>query len=120
MEVGSKTRLCVLKNHGLKAYASYGNIVYRSVSRNCYNRYFGNDTICRIACRDHAECLTTNNNKEISVDGFFLGKTYHYDDSSEYWDSVHGNCENVIIHAENLRKASEKYNSYKEITVTYE
>ncbi len=120
MEVGSKTRLKLLKEHGMKAYASYGNIVYKSVSRNCYNQYFSNDAVCRTACRDHTECITTKNNKEISVDGFFLDKVYHYDDSQEYWDSVYENCENVIIHAENLGKALEKYNSYKEIKVTYE
>lgn len=120
MEVGSKSRLRVLKKHGMKAYASYGNIVYKSVSRNCYNRYFSNNTVCRTACRDHMECMTTKNNKKISVDGFFLDKTYYYDDSREYWDSVYDNCENVIIHAENLENALKKYNNYKEIIVTYE
>lgn len=64
--------------------------------------------------------MTTNNNKKISVDGFFLDKTYYYDDSREYWDSVYDNCENVIIHAENLENALKKYNNYKEIIVTYE
>lgn len=120
MEVGFKSRLSVLKKHGMKAYASYGNIVYKSVSRNCYNKYYSNEAVCRTACCNHCEYMTTKNKKEISVDGFFLDKAYQYDDSREYWDSVNDNCENVIIHAENFGKALEKYNNYKEIIVTYE
>ena len=120
MEVGSKSRLGVLRSQGMKAYASYGNIVYKSVSRNCYNKLFSNDSVCRTACSDHKERMTTKNGKKISVDGFFLDKDYYYDDSHEYWNSVYDNCENVIIHAESIEKAIKLYNNYKEIIMTYE
>ena len=64
--------------------------------------------------------MTTKDYKKTSVDGFFLDKKYIYDDSSEYWNSVYENCENVIIHAENLDVAVSKYKNYKEITAAYE
>ena len=120
MEVGTESRLRVLKSHGMVAYASYGSIVYKSVSRNCYNKNFSKDAVCRIDCCNNKECLTTKNNIRISVDGFFLDKAYRYDDSHEYWDTVCDNCENAIIHAVNLEDAINKYNNYKEIIANYE
>lgn len=120
MEVNSKSRLIILKNRGMKAYASYGNIVYKSISRNCYNKYFNNNAVCRTSCRNRREYMKTKSRKIISIDGFFLDKTYHYDDSHEYWDSVYENCENIIIHSESLETAIKRYNIYKEKIVTYE
>ena len=120
MELYSRVRISALKACGMKAYALYGNIRYMSVSRNCYNKYFNDSVICRLNCCNHRDMLTTGAEKNISVDGFFLEKTYSYDNSSEYWKSVSTYCENLIIHCESLEKIIYYYYKYKEMIKNYE
>ncbi|MCI8667575.1 MAG: hypothetical protein HFG82_13075 [Dorea sp.] len=120
MELCTKSRISALSTYGMKAYASYGNIIYMSVSRNCYNKFFDDNTVCRNDCCNHRKTMTTKSENQISVDGFFLGKAYHYNDSCEYWQSVWNYCENIILHAESLETAIKYYNKYKEISKAYE
>lgn len=120
MELASDSRIRELYNHEMKAYASFGSVMYKSVSRNCYNKYFNKDSMCRNDCCGHINKLSTKHGSDISIDGFFLGKEYRYNESNEYWQSVHNYCNDIIIHAENLDIALRYYIKYKEIVKGYE
>jgi len=120
MELCSGSRISMLNACGMKAYALYGSIRYMTISRNCYNKCFHDRAICRIDCCNHSEVLTTETGKTITVDGFFLGKNYFYDDSPAYWRSVVDHCENLIIQCENLEETIYYYETYKETMKIYE
>lgn len=112
IETDLPERIREIPKVGLPVYAVYGNTVYNTISRDCYNAYMLNrfDGMCE------RECLTGNyslhsNTFQMTVDGHILGRKIKYPNNTNLFES---SKQNIMIYAIDYQTAMELLESYGE------
>ncbi len=111
IETDIPERINLIPKAGLPVYAVYGNIMYNTLSRECYNAYMLNkfDGCRERECR--GEMTLCSGNFKMTVDGHILGKKYQYPDNTAFFEAVKGNTENIMIYAADYEKAAKLINN---------
>lgn len=92
-------RIKAISDYGLPVYAVYGNTIYNTVSRDCYNKYMLDqyDGICNRECLQKCSKLKSEN-IEMTIDGHLLGKKIKYPFVDEYYDNVKKYAKALMIY----------------------
>ena len=92
---------------GLPVYAVYGNTVYNTLSRECYNSYMLNrfDGTCQRECL-HGDMSLCSKNISMTIDGHLLGRKMHYTKNAQFLRAVEENSNNIMIYACDCQTAS--------------
>ena len=109
IETNMPGRIVAFSERKLPVYAVYGNTVYNTVSRSCYNSYMLNsfDGICSRECIKESMELRCEN-LHMTIDGHILGRKYQYPTDEKYFLAVKQHTESVIIYAVNFLEAEKR------------
>lgn len=106
VETSKPERMSALSKMGLKVFAEYGNTLYNTVSRDCYNTYMLNryDGICSRECINE-EMVLTNGNMHMTVNGHILGKKLSYMDVEIFCNAAAHDATGIILYASDFMAA---------------
>lgn len=106
IETDIAERMTELSKMGMQVYSVYGNLMYHTLSRNCYCNYLLNrfDGLCNRECQSSAIELSHKSFK-MTVDGFLLGARLQYPITERLIaESVTRNCD-IMIYATDLTRS---------------
>ncbi len=108
IETGKLERIREIPKAGLPVYALYGNIVYSTISRDCYNSYMLNqfDGNCERECLSGEMSLCCNS-FQMTVDGYILGRKFQYSRDKDFIKKAKQNSAYFMIYAADYQVAAE-------------
>lgn len=100
IETNLPERITKIPEAGLSVYVVYGNIVYNTLSRDCYNTYMLNrfDGLCERECLS-GEMSLYKNSFQMTVDGHILGRKIQYPGDDGFLDIAKHNSDHIMIYA---------------------
>lgn len=107
IETNTLDRIQEIPESGLPVYVVYGNLVYNTLSRDCYNSYMLNrfDGMCERECLEGGMELH-GNNFQMTVDGHILGRKFQYPKDTEFFETAKRNSNHIMIYAVDYQSAA--------------
>lgn len=99
-------RIKAISDYGFPVYAVYGNTIYNTVSRDCYNQYMLNhyDGMCKRECLQKRSKLRSKD-FEMTIDGHLLGKKIKYPPVDEYYDCIKDYSKELMLYCSDYDEA---------------
>lgn len=100
-------RIEAARKCGISPCVVVGQLQYHTLSRECYNRYLNNcfDGQCHRECLS-GEMVLQKNNWKMTVDGYVLGQSIHYD-SGGLLNTARSCDADLLFYAESFETAAE-------------
>lgn len=103
IETNLRERIRKIPKAGLPVYAVYGELMYNTISRDCYNSYMLDrfDGLCGRECLN-GDMSLHRNGFQMTVDGHILGRKIQYPKDKAFFEIAK---HNIMIYAVNFQMA---------------